>query len=496
MIIQTLLAVAVAGFAGGSMTRSPNTPEVEEAARSSLCTPVLSDGHYGDSIQECLDDGPLVMTLPSGEFLVDDATAYALTVSRNNMSITGHSDGTTTIKLVRPVDLFSEKRVLQITSSNVSLSRLTIDGGMGAQTCEEAKYDEYDDGGRVPGSQGQQQHGIFVSGTSEAVDGLALSDVNFEGLSGDALFLYNMVENVYLTDMTIEGYCRSGLTMNGYTEHGINNIHVERVNFNPQSVAQASARGVDIEPNAYMLNLFFEDVRMPRFESGRVNGMFINGLHIESRNGIAGTTAFIGGRGDNFLIQNVTIDNTGATTSEPAFSLGMENGTVSGLDILNAQETYGIVHSGVSGYFPSGAVFEGITLNGVSSYVFYSDGAQDLTIRGLTLDDGGVAANTLNGKRGIFFFGGQPDSELAVSDTDMLDGGVAASGDDPTSVFVRAFGPMADGGYSLGGVYLDDVTGPANIYVNSQNGSYPDMELQVCNSTFAGQNMASNVPCP
>lgn len=468
-----------AGFPGGAFAARGRR---EPAPYTANCLPVASeDGDFRVSIQECIDEGPRHLRLPAGDFIIRTAGYLGLRFYRNNFTMEGHPSGTR-LEMWRPEGLFAQERLILVAASNVGIKRIRLNGGMGDQTCAEAKYDEYEDGTIKPGSQGQQSHIIFVAGTEESpTKNFSVRDVVFEESSGDAIFLYNVVQDTEISDLDISGFCRSGLTMNSYTNGGIRNIRVRRVTFTPQAVAQPSSRGIDIEPNGYLQTILIEDVRLTRFESGRVNDLVIDGMILEERNGIQPSGALVGGRGSGFVIRNSHFEESSDAINAPALGLSMSGGTLKDSTFVG-----GLKLNGAAGYYPEGIVIDNVASTGGIQGELGTSYSLDVAATGSVT----VRNSTFEGRRGMFYFPSKVDAKLKLDNVHFSDGGTQYI---DRSVFVRA--PPFDGGFAMGGVYIKDSSGDDTMYVNSVNGVYPDMEVKVCNSNFTAQFPGNTIEC-
>ena len=270
------------------------------------------------AIRDCLAQAPRELVIPIGTFLVDSTASNnptALLVKFSDTLVRGYGDGSV-VQLIRDVNGFSQTRVFVVapeTGSDVervTLRDFTVDGGR-ALTCLEAKHTP---GGSGDGK-GQQQHGVLIGGgctggpdeegcTDYARD-VRIERINFQRLSGDSIYLYNNVENLTVKDQTVSGWCRGGVVMNAYEScdqhtdpaewdkmelirvakgaivsarpfttglprRGMRNVTITGNTMISDPTALQSARGIDVEPNAFVCDMRVEKNQIDQVEIGGV----------------------------------------------------------------------------------------------------------------------------------------------------------------------------------------------------------------------------------
>ena len=277
------------------------------------------------AIRACIEQEPRVLVIPLGVFDVKHLASNkttALPITTSDTVVTGLGVGSV-VRLIRDEFGFSGGRIFGVapkTGQNiarVTIRNLTIDGGRPG-TCLEAKHTP----GSDPGDgRGQQQFGVIIGGgcVKNAADELGCLDtasditvenVNFTGLSGDAVYLYNNVDGFRLEGQTLGGWCRAAIAMNAY-EHcdqhtnptswdemeatrvakgqipaarpfvpglpkrGLRNVVVNGNLMVADPTATQSSRAIDVEPNARVCSIDITGNRLDQVEAGGVVGLLV-----------------------------------------------------------------------------------------------------------------------------------------------------------------------------------------------------------------------------
>lgn len=241
----------------------------------------------GPAIRACLAQHPHELVIPIGVFDVDRArnpdgspassVPLALVVEAGSTVVRGAGPGST-LRLLRDANGFAGFSVLGVRATaatgDIGMVRFrdfTVDGGRLNRTCGETKHTP---GVSPPDGKGEQQHGIRISGEGARVFDVEFDDVQTVGISGDAFNLYNSVSAVRISGQTIGGFCRAGIVVNAYSDcdnaDGATDIHVVGNRIFADDTAVESARGIDVEPNAYVCGLVVDGNTTDEIQIGRV----------------------------------------------------------------------------------------------------------------------------------------------------------------------------------------------------------------------------------
>jgi hypothetical protein len=307
------------------------------------------------AIRSCLELEPRELVIPIGVFLVDRLASNqpaAIDVAKSDTLVRGEGSGSV-IRLIRDANGFSGSRVLGIRPTTfgtdverVTVRDLTIDGGRDDASCFDAKHTP---GSNPPDGRGQQGHGIFMGagcsgganeeGCTDYVRDIRIQNVTFTGLSGDAIYLYNNVENLSIESQTIGGWCRAGVAVNAYEDcdghidesvwdeqevrrgtnrpfiaglppRGVRNVTLRNLTLVADDTATQGARGLDVEPNAKVCDITLEGSRLDEAEIGGARRLKV------LRNTFDRTGAQLGGAIQLVSIVDAVVDGNTVRTED------------------------------------------------------------------------------------------------------------------------------------------------------------------------------------